>query len=565
MNGGELGTFHASPTVRNTSLLPPSMHSSFGPLYYGNLDLEMDTTFDAQINSLSANCADTSAIMTHGYYEPGQAPINDMQTFYGMPTEIQQHYYQEQAPLQQLPMVLADPSFIDRGDGLLVDHYLCFVRPRQYFFLDNRVVELLQRLVFENETVRDVICSVASVHKRRSRERNNAGSPASGGSMTPSPDRHILVLPKGDVPSGDDADSVAYHSRTQQTLKAYAQNPSKLTKAEAMAGLQYVSSVLFEGGFGDWDEYLSNIACAWVETNVLAPFKQGGDAYLIDRLSRMTRDDELGSFIVRTTMWFEVLASVTMVRTPRFLEVYRMLFDGARIVEIDGVASTSEADFSMLQVMGCDNITFLALAEISALAAWKERETKAQTLSSVELVKRGSHIEAHYLTNSSEGGISEASAGASSRQATNNNDDSLENRRRLTADIFRASARLYLHTVLSGDKPSVREISEGVRETVEALKRVPTERDSELRRSVVRSVVFPICLAGCMTDDAGHRRTLKDMLEVEGGAGNCGAVVNVMEVVWARRAAMKRSRGAKHEDVSWRDVVREERVPLLLV
>ena len=49
-------------------------------------------------------------------------------------------------------------------------------------------------------------------------------------------------------------------------------------------------------------------------------------------------------------------------------------------------------------------------------------------------------------------------------------------RRRLTNNIFRASAKIYLHTVLSGDFPACPEIKAAVGETVEALRDVPEER-----------------------------------------------------------------------------------------
>lgn len=63
----------------------------------------------------------------------------------------------------------------------------------------------------------------------------------------------------------------------------------------------------------------------------------------------------------------------------------------------------------------------------------------------------------------------------------------LEARRRLAADVFRSSARVYLHSVLSGCKPNVQEISFGVTETVNFLKRVPNSEGAS--RNVVRSVV----------------------------------------------------------------------------
>ena len=521
-------------------------------------DVDPFSAQQAPMGSITmVNGVDDGSIIS---YYPA-APILEAD-FYNLPQEEQQRVYQDLAPLHVIhgQRALVDPQYADRTDQFFVEHYLRHVRPKQYFFWDDRVVALLHAFALQNDAVRDAICSVASVHIRRMRE----GSIQLRGRTPPSPSRRALLplsASLSEVPEGDDGNT--YYDRTQLALRHVG--PNGLTEAEAMAGLQCISSFLFAGGVGGWDYFL-DIACQWVGM-VFASFRQiAGDAFLLEELTKMKREKELGSFIVRTTMWFEVLASVTMGKPPRFLEVYQVLFaDSGRIVEVGGSASRirTESEFSMLEVMGCDNLTFLALAEISALAAWKEEETKNQTLSFVELAERKAKIEERCLR-----AIAEAEANIL-RDGSAMHDDSLQNRRRLTADIFRASARLYLHTVLSGDKPGVREVRDGVRDTIDALKRVPAEPKS-LRCSVVRSVVFPLCLAGCMTDDVSERTTVKEFLEGEGGAGNCGSVVAVMETVWERRDAKRRGGRRSAEDaadVSWRDVLRERGggMPILLV
>lgn len=65
--------------------------------------------------------------------------------------------------------------------------------------------------------------------------------------------------------------------------------------------------------------------------------------------------------------------------------------------------------------------------------------------------------------------------------------DDLDGRRRLAANVFRSAARVYLHSVLSGCRPNVKEIAYGVSETVHMLCRVPNSQGAS--RSVVRSVV----------------------------------------------------------------------------
>ena len=132
-------------------------------------------------------------------------------------------------------------------------------------------------------------------------------------------------------------------------------------------------------------------------------------------------------------------------------------------------------------------------------------------------------------------------------------------RRKLTNDIFRASAKIYLHTVISGDFPSCPEIVDSVRETIGCLQRVPRDRSS-VRRGVVRSVVFGICLSGCLTDNPAHKAFLMELLESQSGesVGNIAEVKKLMQDVWERRVNSQ-------DPVNWREVMKEGQKDLLLL
>ena len=164
-----------------------------------------------------------------------------------------------------------------------------------------------------------------------------------------------------------------------------------------MACLHIVSTYLFSGGRGDWNRYLS-IALAYVRNMFENPTLQFADPRDV-----LKRSSETTRFIIKTTMWFDVLASVTTQQVPRFLEYYRLLFNGAYIDDPMG----GSPEISMLPVMGCENNIVLAIAEISNLACWKESQLKRHCLSIPKLVERGLEIEAKYLT---PGGASSPSA-----------------------------------------------------------------------------------------------------------------------------------------------------------
>jgi len=397
----------------------------------------------------------------------------------------------------------------------LVHHYFNNVLPIQYLLADASINSFMFRLIQTSPSARDAACVLSALH-----------------------------LHSAQYPTRAHTDVTAIYRRIENTLAAKRQ----YNEGDAMAGLHIVSTFLFSGGRGPWGTYL-DIASQYVHTMLTNPRYYGPE----DVLKKCT---ESTRFIIKTTMWFDVLASVTTLQVPRFLEAYRLLFGrtGAYIGDAgdpyDPVSTSPEV--SMLPVMGCENQIVLAIAEISNLAHWKESQKHRGSLSVPQLVERGLEIEKKYLCPS-------PNAYGQPFDSTTT-DPEVAQRRRLTNDIFRASARVYLHTVLSGDYPSCPEIITGVAETIDCLRRVPTQ-NAVVSRSVVRSVVFSICICGCLTDDPRHRSFLLKLLESQqsDNVGNVSEVRALMEQVWARRE------GNQGRPVNWREVMRESQRDLLLL
>jgi hypothetical protein len=96
------------------------------------------------------------------------------------------------------------------------------------------------------------------------------------------------------------------------------------------------------------------------------------------------------------------------------------------------------------------------------------------------------------------------------------------------------------------------EISECVEIIVRLLDQLPSS-------DVDRALMFPICLAGCMTNDSTRRDFFKGRLQLlDGSIGNVMQTRLVMEAVWQKRDV---NGGA----VELRDTVRERGLSLLLV
>ena len=81
---------------------------------------------------------------------------------------------------------------------------------------------------------------------------------------------------------------------------------------------------------------------------------------------------------------------------------------------------------------------------------------------------------------------------------------------------------------------------------------------SNVSRSVLRSVVFGICLCGCLTDDYEERQFLLRRLDEEQaeGVGNCAEARAVMEQVWSHRVAATTG-SAGGSSLSWRDAMQQ--------
>jgi len=312
-------------------------------------------------------------------------------------------------------------------------------------------------------------------------------------------------------------------------------------QGSALAALQLISCLLHVGGRGPWQTYLDH-AIDWVLSSI--------NASSYPPATHVRRQPADAQFIIRTAMWFDVLGSITRAQPPRLLQVFRDLHHSAHVVGIveDGDSGEREEEEPMMPIMGCENAIVRALGEISWLAHWRDEQRALGGLSTVELVQRGLDIEREYL------GPPTPSASGSPSAAM----DPVGAQRVHTSAVFRASAKLYLHTVLSGELPGCPEVRTAVAETVDALRNVPADGDAE--RSIVRMTVFAICLAGCMSDDPAERAFLEERLErqqAEKVGGNCAEVLRVMRDVWAARA--------RGEPIGWREAVARSPQGMLLL
>ena len=97
---------------------------------------------------------------------------------------------------------------------------------------------------------------------------------------------------------------------------------------------------------------------------------------------------------------------------------------------------------------GCPDEAMLAIAETSSLAQWKALQLRNNCLSYPELIRRGNNIEQQLRQHQSE-----HLQGGDVAQTRLLGNVTFEDNRSVIANIFRESAILYLHTVLSSALP----------------------------------------------------------------------------------------------------------------
>ena len=381
-----------------------------------------------------------------------------------------------------------------------LQYYMKHVLSIQYLHADGSIDQIIWDLINSSDTAREAACMLADLHRRTVQPNSIGYSP---------PEDHEV------------------YKRIQRATKP-------VTMGDALASLCMVSYFLFSGGSGQWQRFLDS-ACQFS----LAFLHQ---THAPPAMVLQSCNDTM-QFIIKTSIWFDVLASATLIRPPMFLEVLRSLYAPSTAL-INGKPAAPPKQISMMEVMGCENRIVLALAEIADLAYWKRMRESAGNLSVPELVKHGERIE-RILRDSDqdEAGAYDYFTDAEKRR-----------RRFLTSEVFRASALVYLHSVISGDHPQCPEIVTGIEKTVQSLKNA---EDISTARYVVRSVVFSICICGCLTDDKQHRRYFLRRLEEQQTetVGNCARVGDLMQKVWAHREC--------NRPVDWREVMQESQMLLV--
>jgi len=406
----------------------------------------------------------------------------------------------------------------------LVMHYFSNVRKVQFFFAGDALTDITYSAVVEEPrgAVTLAICALADLHSKQMRISQGLEAP----NQTPE-------------------NSSTSYLRHEALLRLETNKNTQhgWTDNDALAALHLVSLSQLSGGGSDWETPFS-ILCQWLIQTNLHHAENPWMAFL-----NLSAASQLN---VKATLWLDIFSSLSKAQAPKFLPLWQNLLRGDRHnFWITGSELDVPQRLRMDLLTGCPDEAMLAIAEVSSLAHWKASQLRNNCLSYPELIRRGTVIEqqlASYQSDQLNGNDTPQTRLDGAADVTQPTDED----RSLIARIFRETANLYLHTVLSNSTPGVPEISTSVETIVRFFSQLPPS-------DIDRALVFPICLAGCMTNDSTRRDFLKGRIRgLNESYGNLLQVRRLMEAVW-----QKRDVSGKEVDV--RETIQEQGLKLLLI
>ncbi|KAI9061087.1 hypothetical protein FKP32DRAFT_1667804 [Trametes sanguinea] len=457
-----------------------------------------------------------------------------------------------------------------------IAYYFKNVRELQFVFFGEALANILYPLAQDhNGPVALSLCALAALHHARTKMARSPEVPA-------------------EDPDSEHAPSRQFYDRALYRLLQAPQSngTGQYSDSDAVAAIQLVSYSVLGGGTMDWTAPL-DFACEWLAQTGI--YNEENPKLTLLGMS------PAGRFAAKATMYIDVLSSITLKQPPRFLPLYKRLFGGGAGFWANTASPRTggqHAELRMDALTGCPDEALLAIAEISALAHWKASELQNGSLSVRELIRRGDMIEKElqertrrvrpcspdendsgFQTGLGGGaggldmgvapaglpmamGLPQGQQGMSG--ASRSPRIPVDNTRETIGDMFRETAMLYLHTVLSDSSPGVPEIINSVEQMMRLL--------NELTLSVYdRAVLLPLFLAGAMTSNQMMREVVKHRFFMQDATmGNVLLAQTVMESVWMQREVVVRATrpGGRPGPAifgDWRDHLRMEWASLLLM
>ncbi|GAB7353855.1 hypothetical protein MBLNU459_g4218t1 [Dothideomycetes sp. NU459] len=373
-----------------------------------------------------------------------------------------------------------------------------------------------------------------------------------------------------------------HHNRALQELQIFLQsNYDDSTTADLgrkrqlqilACGTQLISFELFRGGTNEWQVHLDALALivsSMQEPRILQPdeLNSGSCGRSSEQHTPMEYFDA-GShdirntaeeFLTGATVWFDIVSCASTGKAPRLAKLHEVFLNNGGL--------------DMEDVAGCQSWAAMLIGKIATLHAWKKEASAAKNLSMWSLFERAAPIR-QQLSDRTEQLIREIDDGF---QSTGHDQVGLAVARavrpnsalrrvaliRAVTLVFAHAAQVYLNTTISGAHSSLDEIRSSVQLTADALRELRLICDSQ----TLRSLLWPICIAGSMAEDASlqgfFRELIEDLGEEAHDFGNSQTVLRIMDECWMCRSAGTPSASDKGWD--WFTAMKSSNQHVLLV
>jgi C6 transcription factor Pro1 len=227
-------------------------------------------------------------------------------------------------------------------------------------------------------------------------------------------------------------------------------------------------------------------------------------------------------FLTNILAMFGIFSCISVGPASSFTE-YRYLLEQEGLIQME-------------KITGCKNWVLLAILQVGELDKWKREEQEHHRLSLKDLGTRATAIEGMIET-----GLRESSGGALTD---------------LVTSIYATSTLTYMHSVVSGLNPNLREVKDSVAATAALLKQLPDVR-------VAKNLVWPLVVTGCMAS-RNQEEYFKGIIAVAGtsvrGLRNCWVLSTIWDRTWKMRDTITTT-----SHTVWEDLINGQGPSTLLV
>ncbi|THW74388.1 chitin synthase, class, partial [Aureobasidium pullulans] len=302
-------------------------------------------------------------------------------------------------------------------------------------------------------------------------------------------------------------------------------------------GVQLISFELFRGGTSQWQVHLDALATVVRSMAIIDSSSNGlspsqPDVYSPgdviqgygSEIQPHRLEDTAEHFLVGAVLWFDILSCASTNDAPRLhSESPRFLKD-----KID-----------LANIIGCQPWIALVIGDIATLSVWKADATVAGSLSFWTLFGRGDRLRRRLEDGISglrksidetfaELGLSHLGTTGAYLVLTNPVLQQEAIKRAITL-VFAYAAQVYLNTIISGADPKLDDVKNSVADTMNALQEMQYVCDAQ----ALRSLIWPICIAGSMAGDVPTQSYFQSLIQGLGDEahdfGNSATALKVMQ------------------------------------